>query len=104
MVPWSANAALPGALRGVLPHVCGSMDGSPLRKLLWEIADCSELRRCREEPDVAHPCQAISDLQADEPWDRHQRPEPWNGHLETAPILFVSSNPSIDRSEPYPWE
>jgi len=34
-------------------------------------------------------------------------PEPWSGHIERAPILFVSSNPSIDRAEAYPvgdWE
>lgn len=29
-------------------------------------------------------------------------PEPWSGHIERAPILFVSSNPSIDRAEAYP--
>lgn len=70
--------------------------------LLWEIANCGELRRCKAQPDPAHPCQAIVDLQADVPWPEHQRPEPWNGDLGSAPILFVSSNPSIDRSEPYP--
>jgi hypothetical protein len=70
--------------------------------LLWEIADCAELRRCRAGSDPEHPCQAIVAVQAEEPWERHQRPEPWNGALATAPILFVSSNPSIDRTEPYP--
>jgi hypothetical protein len=29
-------------------------------------------------------------------------PEPWSGHIERAPILFVSSNPSIDHAEAYP--
>jgi hypothetical protein len=74
----------------------------PINQLLWEIADCDELRRCRARPDEAHPCQAIVDLQADRPWQEHQRPEPWNGDFGSARILFVSSNPSIDRSEPYP--
>ena len=32
-------------------------------------------------------------------WRRvHQLPEPWQGHLEHTPILFVSSNPSISDS------
>jgi hypothetical protein len=31
-----------------------------------------------------------------------QVPEPWAGHLDVAPLLFVSSNPSISGSEPYP--
>lgn len=78
------------------------MAGDDSRKLLLEIADCPELRLCREHPDPSHPCQAIVDLQADRPWAEHQRPEPWNGRLESAPLLFISSNPSIDRSEPYP--
>lgn len=29
-------------------------------------------------------------------------PEPWNGNLDTAEVLFVSSNPSIDFSENFP--
>ena len=31
-----------------------------------------------------------------------QLPEPWNGHLDNAEILFISSNPSIDPNENYP--
>jgi hypothetical protein len=36
-----------------------------------------------------------------------QPPEPWSGRLDVAPILFLSSNPSIDDDEMYPdpsWE
>ncbi len=29
-------------------------------------------------------------------------PEPWNGHLHTAPILFIGQNPSADHDECYP--
>lgn len=29
-------------------------------------------------------------------------PEPWNGKLETAPLLFVGQNPSLSSTEPYP--
>ena len=34
-----------------------------------------------------------------------QVPEPWSGDLEGAPVLFLSSNPSISTAEVYPrWE
>jgi len=33
-----------------------------------------------------------------------QVPEPWNGDLARAPILFVSSNPSISEVEDYPTD
>jgi len=41
-------------------------------------------------------------VQHDVPPEEHQVPEPWSGQLARAPILFVSSNPSISRSEDYP--
>ena len=31
-------------------------------------------------------------------------PEPWNGKLSEAKIMFISSNPSIDKDEEYPTE
>lgn len=31
-----------------------------------------------------------------------QVPEPWRGHIDTAPILFVSSNPGIKYDEDFP--
>jgi hypothetical protein len=34
--------------------------------------------------------------------DQHQVPEPWSGDLKRAPLLFISSNPSIDEKEEYP--
>ena len=46
-----------------------------------------------------HPCSTIVGLQSDE--ERHV-PEPWCGHIDTAPILFVSSNPSISEVERFP--
>ena len=33
---------------------------------------------------------------------RWQVPEPWNGNLGTAPILFIGQNPSADQDEDYP--
>jgi hypothetical protein len=55
-------------------------------------------------PRPSHPCAAIvlsqwGDIPAETRiahWRRaHQLPEPWVGHIDRAPILFVSSNPSI---------
>jgi len=70
---------------------------------LVTIARCPNLAACLDGGVPGHPCAAIVLNQ----WDgvsreerlgrwreAHQLPEPWDGHLETAPILFVSSNPS----------
>ena len=51
--------------------------------------------------DVRHPCREVVGTQQAEP-DRFQVPEPWAGHLHAAPLLLVSSNPSISEDEPYP--
>jgi len=34
--------------------------------------------------------------------DQYQVPEPWSGNLETARILFIGKNPSIDMNEKFP--
>jgi hypothetical protein len=41
-------------------------------------------------------------VQATSDWSEHHLPEPWNGALESAPLLFISSNPAIDPRERYP--
>ena len=73
------------------------------RQLLG-IARCPVMSDCLDRGTSPHPCAAIARFQ----WDAidpalriarwrtaHQLPEPWVGHLVEAPILFVSSNPSI---------
>ena len=53
--------------------------------------------------DESHPCRRVVAAQLPGlPRSRHQLPEPWNGRIESAPILFVGSNPSFDRSEKFP--
>ena len=71
-------------------------------ELLLAIVDCPEIAKARG--DAGHPCHSIVGLQCAGAW---QAPEPWRGHIETAPILFVSSNPSIRGDDPFPpddWE
>ena len=68
-------------------------------EVLTAITRCPVVARCRS--DERHPCYTVVTSQ---PAERgtFQVPEPWTGHLDTAPILFVSSNPSIDPAELYP--
>ena len=59
------------------------------------IARCGELKAA--VGDQSHPCHKIVNLQGDN-GDRHI-PEAWFGNLGNANVVFVSSNPSIDRNE-----
>jgi hypothetical protein len=68
--------------------------------LLVRITRCPVAERCRAGEDLA--CSAVVGSQgAPGPGD-YQVPEPWSGHISGAPVLFVSSNPSIDPAEAYP--
>lgn len=67
------------------------------RELLLSINRCSELRGARIRQ--GHPCTKIVGLQ---PPEALQAPEPWRGHIDVAPILFISSNPSISGHEVFP--
>lgn len=68
-------------------------------KLLTDIAGCPLIATALRGP---HPCSAVVGAQPGGLGDERQVPEPWDGHLETAPLLFVSSNPSISGDEVYP--
>ena len=67
------------------------------RGLLLRITRCPNLVAARTEP--SHPCSTIVGLQSGS--ERHV-PEPWCGHIGVAPILFISSNPSISEAERFP--
>src|SRR5437870_4541234 len=67
-------------------------------ELLLDIARCPVFMG--SEIDPAGRCNEIISLQRQV--TAPHLPEPWSGSLETAPILFISSNPSIDESERYP--
>ena len=66
-------------------------------ELLLAIVHCPEIDQARG--DAGHPCAGIVGLQQP---GHFQKPEPWRGHIDTAPILFVSSNPSIRGDDPFP--
>ena len=66
-------------------------------QLLLAINRCPEVTKARATPN--HPCSQIVGSQ--QAW-AFQSPEPWRGHLETAPIIFISSNPSISGEESFP--
>lgn len=94
------------------------------RKLLLQIANCKiahetldSLLAERDTDDL--PCKEICNYQLDHfqkeaggtaqgntPQTNKKSlfhsPEPWNGNLDTAEILFVSSNPNIDFDETFP--
>lgn len=63
------------------------------RELAVAIARCDEIPKA--ELNLGHPCAEIVHLQRDMP-ARHV-PEAWFGNLPDALVLFVASNPSIDR-------
>lgn len=69
--------------------------------LLLEIARCPNVRKCIEAISGFQPCSEIVQTQKGNYADFYV-PEPWNGNIEKAPILFISSNPSIDSQEVYP--
>jgi hypothetical protein len=75
------------------------------RELLGEIAYCPIARAIRSgDSPVFAPCHKIVSLQTGPSF---HLPEPWSGQIDKAPLLFISSNPSIDEHEEYPdqfWE
>lgn len=66
--------------------------------LLLEIIRCPLVDESRHVAN--HPCQAIVASQPEgKPF---QIPEPWSGHIDDAPLLFIGSNPSYWETEDYP--
>jgi len=71
-------------------------------KLLIEIAHCPNVQKCLESTGDAQPCSRVVLSQGLKPLNAHQVPEPWSGSIAKAPLLFLSSNPSISETEIYP--
>lgn len=62
-------------------------------QLALRIARCQEIRLAG---DASHPCHRIVTLQGDPSNPARRLPEPWAGGIETARVLYISSNPSIN--------
>lgn len=73
-----------------------------MESLLQEITRCPHVQFCIENSSVWHPCREIVFSQSFSTLGEYQVPEPWSGNIEQAPILFLSSNPSISDIEDYP--
>ena len=70
-----------------------------LKKKIMPVKDlCIKIARCTNIG--VHPCHKIASFQSN--CILKQMPEPWNGHLATAEIMFIGSNPSIDFDEYFP--
>lgn len=70
--------------------------------LLYEIAHCPNVQQCYNASQATHPCSKIISVQKAanaKTLAQYQVPEPWNGDIQSAPILFFSSNPSIDQNQ-----
>lgn len=66
-------------------------------EVLVGIARCSEIAKALR--DIDHDC---SDVVRAQNFPGAQVPEPWNGDITAAPLLFIGSNPSYDPREQFP--
>ena len=71
------------------------------RKLCLGIARDKDFLNAFE--DAASPYHTIT-KKVQNGFAEKQLPEPWNGHLSSAKIMFISSNPSFDKDESFPNE
>ena len=73
-------------------------DSNDARAVFLSVARCPNVTLCLES-NAPHACREVVMNQMDSSgilsYSNFQVPEPWVGELDVAPILFVSSNPSI---------
>ncbi|MEO8457334.1 MAG: uracil-DNA glycosylase family protein [Chloroflexota bacterium] len=67
--------------------------------LLIEVARCPIVASCIASETRTHVCSEVVLSQECANIAEFKVPEPWSGDLENAPILFLSSNPTIDTSD-----
>ena len=65
---------------------------SKAEQLALSIATCAEIKTACN--DKNHPCNLVV-MSQEKSGTSRQSPEPWVGNLEKAPLIFISSNPSI---------
>lgn len=76
---------------------------SEQRLLLLEISNCPIVSFCLNVHNAGeHPCSAVVEAQPGRSILDRQVPEPWNGNLRDAKLLFLSTNPSFGMLEEYP--
>lgn len=69
-----------------------------LNSIIW----CDQVAKALNEPN--HACKTIVSVQRGlGGGSSYQVPEPWRGDIQNAPLLFISSNPSIDLLDDAPW-
>ena len=71
--------------------------------LIQEITNCTHFCNLSKKESNENCCSKIVDFQKNKKIEI-QLPEPFSGDLHNAPILFISSNPSLSREEIYPTE
>lgn len=76
------------------------VDQATAHRLLVQIARCPNAPTA--QADASHPCHRVVGVQTERSPDERHVPEPWNGSITSAPLLFISSNPSIDPHEVFP--
>jgi uracil-DNA glycosylase len=73
-----------------------------MNKVFESIIRCPNVALVLKSGDARNPCTRVISSQRAKDFASFQMPEPWSSNLETAPLLFLSSNPSISDSEQYP--
>lgn len=66
-------------------------------KVFWDIINCG-----LNEFGTSSLCSGVTNSQGSTKKEDFHIPEPWNGNLSTARILFVSINPGYSKGELYP--
>jgi hypothetical protein len=72
--------------------------------LMIAIARCPLVEAQFRDPSLSQRCTGVIKAQAPLLRETHQVPEPWSGRLDSAPVLFFGSNPSINPVEVFPTE
>ncbi len=76
-----------------------NVDDQSTKRLLLSITSCPQVPLAYM--DSTHDCSSVVHEQPGS-LDAFHLPEPWNGELDVAPLLFISSNPGLGLNERYP--
>lgn len=98
---FSQRTSLMWTTRQVRKNDAVHVEQRPIDRLIVDISRCPNIDICLSGRDRSHPCYDVVNSQAVGVEDFHL-PEPWRGDLVNAPILFVSSNPSVSHETRHP--